>query len=658
MKIFVRSTVMLVAVLAALQGSIAGEPGVVSFVKVLSDKVEDVSSLEAWKKAFIKDGMSDEQKAITVWETVVKFRHQEMPPNEFLMESGHPHDPIRTFNVYGYGQCCCASSNIEGLARYLGLQARGWGIINHSVPEVFHDGAWHMYDASLMTYFPKADGKAASVDELTADVMSFYAKNPELKDNDNKLREFMRDGGWKKGPEILANCKFYDNNGWFMAATHGWYSSMGEYADKAKTFVYEYGYSQGYQVNVQLRQGERLRRNWSNNGLHVNLLEGGAIGCLTKATGKEDLRYTPKYGDLAPGRVGNGKHFYEVPLADGGFRGGALVAENLASKSEDNSGPDVHVKDAAKPATLIMRLPSSYIYLDGAVALGAVIGQGGEIRVSFSDNNGLDWKEVKKISESGSVPIDLKALVYRRYDYRLKVELKGKGTGLDMLMFSNTIQHSQRALPALAQGANTISFSSGAPESTITIEGAIHDNKGKNLRLTDFKPVMNGIMKGDGPLFMEGEKADITLPIATPGEMTRLRFGCHYRARDKTDGWDLQVSFDEGKSFKTVDHAMGPSGGNCKYVTFSDVPPGTKSALVRYSGQQRNTTGILDLRIDADYKEPQGGFSPVKVTYVWDENGSEKTDVHIAKTPEDKWRINCAQKPVMKSVIVERAKSL
>ena len=30
--------------------------GVVSHVKVLSDKVADVSSLEAWKKSFIKDG--------------------------------------------------------------------------------------------------------------------------------------------------------------------------------------------------------------------------------------------------------------------------------------------------------------------------------------------------------------------------------------------------------------------------------------------------------------------------------------------------------------------------------------------------------------------------------------------------------------------------
>src|SRR5438046_1327471 len=109
--------------------SAAGESGIVSYIKVLSDKVEDVSSMEGWKKSFIKDGMSDEQKALAVWNTVVKFRHQDAPPNEFLTgDGGDVHDPIKTFNVYGYNMCCCESSNICALARYAGFKARGWGI--------------------------------------------------------------------------------------------------------------------------------------------------------------------------------------------------------------------------------------------------------------------------------------------------------------------------------------------------------------------------------------------------------------------------------------------------------------------------------------------------------------------------------------------------
>jgi hypothetical protein len=58
------------AMLAGLSGpapAIAQDParvGVVGHVKVLSDKVEDVSSPEAWKRSYIRDGMSDQEKGM------------------------------------------------------------------------------------------------------------------------------------------------------------------------------------------------------------------------------------------------------------------------------------------------------------------------------------------------------------------------------------------------------------------------------------------------------------------------------------------------------------------------------------------------------------------------------------------------------------------
>jgi len=635
--------------------SIAGEDaGVVSFVKVLSDKVEDVSSLEAWKKSFIKDGMSDKEKALKCWESVFKFRHQDAPPREYLGDEDHPHDVIKCWNVYGYGQCCCASANICALARSVGLQARGWGIIAHSVPEIQFDGGWHMLDSSLMTYFPKPDGNIASVDDLTSGIMDWYDKNPGFKGDGNKLMKFMRDWGWKKGPEVLSNCPVYDQNGWFMAATHGWYSTMGEYADKKKTFIYEYGHALGYQVNVQLREGERLTRNWSNKGLHVNMAEGDDCASAKTAVGTNDYRYTPKYGDLANQRVGNGVHEYDLPLASGAFRNGALAADNLASTSEDKQAPALHIKDAAQPGTLIVRMPCSYVYLGGSAELKAVVGAGGEIAVAFSDNNGLDWKDVTKITQSGPQTIDLKQLVYRRYDYRLKVTLKGKGTGLDSLKLTNDIQHSQRVLPALGQGSNTITASAGVNEGTITIEGATVDNKGKNLTYKDFKPVANGFKTE--PFFLSGGSGDLTYTIETPGDMVRLRTGFHFRARDKNDNLDVEASFDGGKTFKKFGHVDGPTQGMSAQFACADVPAGTKSAQLRFVGQQRNTTGILNLRIDADYKEPHGGFRPVQITYVWDEAGAEKRDVHVLKTPSETYQISCAVKPVLKSLIVELAK--
>lgn len=376
----------------------AQEPvGIVSQVKVLSDKVPDVSSMEAWKRSCITDGMSDRDKGLAIWRTVVAFRHQDSPPNEYLQGEDNVHDPIKTFNVYGYGMCCCAASNVEALARYLGLKARGRIIHAHSLPEVWWDGAWHMLDASLINYFPQPDGSLAGVDDVIAGLRAWYEKNPGFKGNNQRLSQFMQGGGWRKGPQALALCPFYDNNGWLPAATHGWYSTMQEYDCKPGQ-VYEYGYSQGYQVNVQLRPGERLVRTWFAKGLHVNMAGGGAPGCLDGHVGQGDLRYAPQYGDVSPGRVGNGTRRYDVPLSDGQFRGGALEAENLACSAEDRQAPAVHVKDPEQPAVLVIDMPSSYVYLSGQLSLKATVAGGGSVAVSLSDNNGLAWKDVATLS--------------------------------------------------------------------------------------------------------------------------------------------------------------------------------------------------------------------------------------------------------------------
>ena len=44
-----------------------------------------------------------------------------------------------------------------------------------------------------------------------------------------------------------------------------------------------------------------------------------------------------------------------------------------------------------------------------------------------------------------------------------------------------------------------------------------------------------------------------------------------------------------------------------------------------------------------------------KITYVWEENGQEKRDVHVARRPEETYTIRCASKPLMKSIILELA---
>jgi len=637
------------------------ESGIVSNVKVLSDKVEDVSSPEAWKAAYIKDGMSDQDKCVAIWKTIVKYRHQGPPPQEYLQGEQNVHDPLKTINVYGYGMCCCASADIEALARYAGFIARGRIIRQHSVPEIWYDNAWHLFDASLMSYFFNKDGKVASVDEIRDSILAWHKDNPGYRFADNKLREFGKNGGWKKGPAVLATCDTYDQDGINSAGWHGWWSNVSEYDYKVEgakfagpdgkttTNVYDYGGIMGYKVNVQLREGEKLTRNWFNKGLHINM-DLGKEG-LDILKDRKNLSLQRKLGDLAPGRVGNGTLEYNVPMADGKFRLGALTADNLDAKT-------VRVADAAKSGVLVIRMPSSYVYLGGELSFKPVLGEGGSIAVSFSDNNGLDWKPLAKVDKAEDQKIDLKKYVYRRYDYRVKFEMSGKGAGLDALRFAHDIQHSQAPLPIIISGDNKITFTAGPQEGTITFEGNMDPEavaNGKQLAYTDFHPTLAGMDKKCLRIGDTGT-GEAIFPVATPGDITRIRMSLHWRCRDPKDSFDVSASFDGGKTWKSVQKLGQGQPANGAYFTFSDVPAGSKAAQIRIAGTQRNTCCVFDQRMDVDYKEPNGGFRPVLVTYVWEEDGQEKKDEHVCRTPEDSWTIKCGPKTVAKSYSVELAK--
>jgi len=639
----------LVVALLSVPAFAASDVGVVSHVKVVSDRVQDVSSLEAWKAAFIKPGMTDRDKALAVWKSVVMFRHQDIPPNEFLETETHPHDPIEDFNVYGYGQCCCASANIEALARFIGMDARGWGITGHSVPEISIGGRWCMFDASLINYFKKPDGSIAGVEEIGGSITNWIERHPEFKDNEEKLRQFMPRDGWKNGPEIVAGGTGYDDNGWLPAATHGWYNTLSEFGHPKKNFIYDYGCAVGYEVNVQLRPGETLTRNWSNKGLHVNMLDGGAPGCLNGVVGQDQLRYSPALGDLAPGRIGNGTDVWDVPLDDARLKAGALRVDDLVA-----DGRSIRVSDDARGAgELELRMPSSYVYLGGKISFDIFLNPRGSVQVSISDNNGLDWKPLGNFNSSGRKELDLQPMILRRYDYRILFLLNGSAS-VGAVQIANEIQHSQRPLPALDKGDNTIHFSAGSQEGTITVEGLTEDPaQPKNLLFKDFHPQLANV--SEEHLQVKGGEGQMIVPIQTPGEMSRLRIGCHYRARDKRDGWTIDASFDGGKTYVPIGKLEGGHAGFGSYLVLDHVPAGTRSALVRFSGVQRNTTLMLDLRICADYHEPHGGFAPVRVTYAWEEAGTPHRDVHVVHQPDETYTLHCDSKPLMKSISLQLA---
>src|SRR5260370_22027893 len=237
--------------------------------------------------------MSDAERARAVWTAAVKYRRPRPPPDEQLAADWEAHDPVKLFNSYGYCMCCCSSALIEALNRLDGREARGRILNGHSVAEVRYGDGWHMYDASLLTYFPKpGSGDVASVDEIAAAVAHWYVKNPHFKGKPTQLAEFMRGdqwSGWKEGPALLADCPFYDQ-GFFPARTHGWNDTMVEYDRKCE--VYEYGYQVGHRALFSLGPSESFVREAGNRGLHANGREWGALKARAP---KGDLGYVKRF---------------------------------------------------------------------------------------------------------------------------------------------------------------------------------------------------------------------------------------------------------------------------------------------------------------------------------------------------------------------------
>lgn len=691
LRLPIAAALLAVCASAAVAAEPAPQPApqpaaVVANVKVVSDKVADVSDLASWKKSYIKEGMSDRDKALAIWECMVAHQHQDNPPAEFLNNEGTVQDAFKMMNVYGYSYCGVVANEITSLAREVGLKARITTINAHVVPEIWWEDGWHLLDASLINFFIFKDqpsdavngkfskaltnykvpnGKIASIEEIMAAVKGWYDANPgyinpatgggKPTGNDSKLRTYHGENGsqgWKRGPGLLTDGPLYSDDGWLPARTHGWYSTMQEY-DGSTFFPYEAGYSMGYRVNIQLRPGEKLVRNWSNKGLYINMdgSAGDAPYALKGKVGVDHMAYTPKFGDLANGRIGNGELTYSVPLDDSLSRN-AWRFDNLKA-----DGKSLQAQDPSAQGIIEIRNPTSYVYLKGEVTLDATVAAGGSVGLYLSLNNGMDWRQIGKVEQTGRQTIDLSSAILRHYDYRLRVLLNGAGTRLTTLSFRHDIQHSQRPLPALDRGTNTITFIAAPQEGTVTIEGGIGPaGQRGQLKYTDFHPIIENLAPENLMVDLAKGTGSIQYHVETPAAMSRLRILTHYRARDKKGGWDLQVSFDGGKTYQSIAKLEGGYAATGRYIEFSDIPAGANAAEIKWVGTANNNAALMfNQRIDADYAMPNAGFRPVKTTYLWEEGGVEKRDVHVAKSALETYTINCAEKPVMKSIILELA---
>lgn len=657
--------VLLVSAGSAAAADAPRTQGRLNNLKVLSDNVDDVTTVENIVRSFAKPGMSDAERSRALWMAVVKYRHQTIPPDEFLAADWEVHDPVKIFNVYGYCMCCCCSALVEALNRADGREARGRILTGHSVPEVRYGDGWHMFDASLINVFPRpGDGGYASVDEVSGAVRDWYTQHPEYRGKPAKLDELMRSEdwmGWKaKGPALLANCPFY-KQGFFPAHTHGWNTTMVEYDRKSE--VYEYGYHVGHRALLSLRPGESLVREAGNRGLHVNGATMPSWDMLKARAPMNDLAYlTEVFPGYRGGVVANGVQRYEVDLAHGALAEGAERYENLAA----GGSPALHVERAGRPGVAIVPMTSPYVYLSGRVKVRSIRPSAEDsVAVSISTNNGRDytplWTAPVQAGTADAV-IDLSNQIVRRYAYSLQIEIKSNsptGAGLDRLVIENDIQHAPRTLPWLGEGRTTITVAADGDlhVTSRSFTGRITDDAAftKNETTRSLGVVFDNLDVRDGSCWWKSGTGTMTVPIEVPGDLVALRYSLQVRARGAKDRIRTLVSRDGGRAWSEVAQISGPTPGTTRTFRFAEWSAGTRKALLRFELTGNNTVGILSFRIDADYRDPLAApaFHPFEVVHRWTEQGRERTRrERIPRLPYS-YTIEAGKEPEMVSVSYE-----
>ena len=122
----------------------------------------DLTSAASIVASITRGEMSDQQRALAIWEFLVDWRYHDYPAEEW----GEIHDPVKLVNVYGYGFCDDNAAAFCSLAREAGMKTRSYMLSGHVVAEAFYDDAWHMFDPDHQVFYRTQDGRIASVQEL------------------------------------------------------------------------------------------------------------------------------------------------------------------------------------------------------------------------------------------------------------------------------------------------------------------------------------------------------------------------------------------------------------------------------------------------------------------------------------------------------------
>jgi hypothetical protein len=122
----------------------------------LSSGANDFRTLNEIVARALKPGMTDSEKARSLWWQEVQHRFHFDGDNDELL------DPVKIYNIYGYNTCGNDSISLAGQWRKLGLRVAPSRLVGHCVSQVYYDGAWHLMDGDMHSIYLMRDNETVA----------------------------------------------------------------------------------------------------------------------------------------------------------------------------------------------------------------------------------------------------------------------------------------------------------------------------------------------------------------------------------------------------------------------------------------------------------------------------------------------------------------
>lgn len=413
-----------------------------------TDRSIDTRSAKTIVRSLVKEGMTDETKALALFHWLRRVVYHSGP------EEPMRHDFNKMINIFGYGSCYMQTHPLSHLFQQLGWPCRNWVHDGHHMIEVRYDGAWHCFDPHMSFYvYNRAKPRAiASVAELRADRTLAYDAVKEK----------------RTGPAFLI-CG--DSPKWFAPGgrwvrDHDFRPHIG--SDR------EFG-------GIRLARGMRYVRTWKTGRFYKPHAFGrGGIGpyhtCGTGSDRRDKANFPFWEPYLWKGKRSSHRHHgtgyltYQPDLRGGGWKDAALRFVNLTG-DPDSKHPALHPRAGGIEAEAIFFVDCPYIVSGAAIEMQQRAGGEGEaVSVSVSTNwagRRRKWTPVTPAGADAKGPAraDISAAVagsVRGYWLRIRIKAKDpKRVGIDSLKIRTDFQLNPYALPYLVPGKNRLSATAG-----------------------------------------------------------------------------------------------------------------------------------------------------------------------------------------------------